>query len=145
MTTWILVANQSVAKIFERSSKNGVPELIEEFQHPAGRLHEGDLVTDKGAAVFQSAGSGQQRSTGTEVEATEHQAQIFAGELAEQLRRARVDDRYRALALICAPAFLGHLREALDDATAKLVTAEVDKNISEQPTGELPATLQNLL
>lgn len=145
MATWILVGNQSLAKLFTREKKGGLPTLVKTFDHPEGRLHSGDLVTDKGAAVFQSNGSGQQRSTSQRVPVTEQEATRFANDLAEHLRDGRHSGHYQHLSLVCAPEFLGQLREALDDATAKVIDTEVAKNIADQPTRELVETLHELL
>lgn len=144
MSTWILVANQAEAKLFGAHNQFRDIALVEAFEHPTGRLHEGDLVTDKGAAVFQSTGKGQQRGTGAEVEATEQEAKVFANGLAERLRDGRLENRFEKLVLVCAPAFLGHLREAMDDATAKLVVDEVDKNLAEQPPKDVVAALRKM-
>lgn len=145
MTTWALAANRSVAKLFLQGDKRSEFSLVEEIDHPSGRLHEGDLVTDDGAAVFQSTGKGQQRSSDPEVSATEHETQRFATSLAERLRSARIDGDFTRLVLVCAPSFLGELRTRLDPSTSELVVQEIDKNVAEQPNSELERTLATLM
>lgn len=101
-------------------------------------------MTDKGAAVFQSHGSGQQRTTTPRVSVSEQEARYFASELAEKLRLGRNEGQFQQLTLVCAPEFLGMLREAVDDATAKLINAEFTKNIADNPPHDVALTLQKL-
>lgn len=142
MSTWYLVANQSTAKFFESTAASRAIHLMNEIEHKEGRLHEGDLVTGSKGAVFQSAGQGQQRATEPEVSATEHEAEKFAGELAGDLYKARLDGRFNKLVLVAAPSFLGQLRSALDKTTASLVVKEVDKNLAGQSSRDLEKELQ---
>ena len=72
-TTWILAADRAQARLYRLHGRGKPLSLIEQFEHPEGRAHEGDLVTDSGAAVMQSGGQGQRRDTEPEVSATEHE------------------------------------------------------------------------
>lgn len=56
-TTWVLVAGNSHARIFDWQSRD-VLEEVKTFSHPRGRLQEQELVTDKPGRAFDSAGSG---------------------------------------------------------------------------------------
>ena len=50
MTTWVLVADNSRARIFSSDKPASVLQEIQDLTHPEARLHEGDLVTDRGGA-----------------------------------------------------------------------------------------------
>ena len=162
-TTWILAADRAQARLYRLHGRGKPLSLIEQFEHPEGRAHEGDLVTDSGAAVMQSGGliaavgaiavsvavtiivmqsggQGQRRDTEPEVSATEHEAQVFAGQLAQRLSRGRVERAFESLVLIAPPAFLGVLRKALDRDTRRCVKHEIDKNLlqySDQKLGQV--------
>tara|TARA_R110002110_G_scaffold415561_1_gene650785 strand:+ start:85045 stop:85491 length:447 start_codon:yes stop_codon:yes gene_type:complete len=144
-TTWILVADRSTATLFAKGKRWDQLTLIEALDNPDGRAHEGDLVTDQGGAVFQSAGQGQRRSTEPQVSATEHAANLFAGTLAEQLRKARVDNQLEELVIVAAPDFLGRIRAKLDASTANLITHEIDKHYTQKDSDELGRALQQRL
>ena len=137
---WILVADSAHARLYLRGRRWEQLEQLEQHEHPEGRAHEGDLVSDQGAAVIQRGGQGQRRSSQPEVSATEHEAQVFARELAERLRRGRVGQEMDALVLVAAPHFLGLLRNTLDDQTRKCVVHEIDKDLTQydaEKVGEL--------
>ncbi len=144
MNNWILVAGRANAKVFNRVARNEPVKLIKEFSCPQGKLHEGDLVTGSEGAVFQSAGKGQQRSTETEVSATEHEAEKFAKSLSQMLLDARLQGEFDHLELVADPTFLGHLRGVIDNQTMKVVVREVDKNVAGKPVRELQKYLEDL-
>jgi hypothetical protein len=87
---WVLVADSARARLYLRGRQWDQLEQLEEHEHPEGRAHEGDLVSDQGTAVMQRGGQGQRRSSQPEVSATEHEARVFAHALAERLRRLPV-------------------------------------------------------
>lgn len=144
---WILVADSAHARVFLRGKRWDQLEQLEEYEHPQGRAHEGDLVSDEGAAVIQRSGQGQRRDSQPEVSATEHEAQVFAHELTDRLRQARVGHKMDSLVLVAAPHFLGLLRKTLDDQTRKCVLHEIDKDLTQHDTqkvGELLGKYLNI-
>ena len=137
---WVLVADSARARLYLRGRQWDQLEQLEEHEHPEGRAHEGDLVSDQGTAVMQRGGQGQRRSSQPEVSATEHEARVFAHALAERLRKGRVEHEWDSLALVAAPHFLGLLRNTLDDQTRKCVVHEIDKDLTQydaEKVGEL--------
>tara|TARA_R110002124_G_scaffold50117_7_gene146209 strand:+ start:2592 stop:3038 length:447 start_codon:yes stop_codon:yes gene_type:complete len=142
---WILVADRAHARLYLRGKRWDQLEQLENHEHPQGRAHEGDLVTDEGAAVMQRGGQGQRRDTQPEVSATEHEAQVFAHELTDRLRQARLGQEMDSLVLVAAPNFLGLLRKALDDQTRKCVIHEIDKDLTQHDTGKVGELLHKYL
>ncbi len=138
--TWIVVANRSVARLMKYERPGQPLTELETITHPPGRLHEGDLVSDKPGRAFDSQGQGRHAET-TDVLPSEHEADKFAVEVAERLRMARVEHECDALVLIAAPAFLGTLRDHLDDATRKLVIQEIDKNLAHHDASQIQQQL----
>ena len=47
MTIWVLVADNSRARIFSAEKPASDLQEIRDLTHPEARLHEGDLVTDR--------------------------------------------------------------------------------------------------
>lgn len=54
---------------------------------------------------------------------------VFAKRLADRLDHGRTQGDFDQLMLVAPPAFLGLLRESLNDQTLKLVSQSVDKNL----------------
>lgn len=127
MTTYIVVADAARARIFTRDALKLVEQ--DSLVHAEGRLHEGDLVTDRGGDVHEST-STSSRSSGEEGAATNHQDEIFAKQVSERLYRARVENTLDKLILVAPPRFLGRLRDKLDGPTAKRVIHTLSKDLS---------------
>ena len=56
--TWILVAESSRAKLYEADGNLAPLSELEDLVHPAGRMHEGDLVSDRAGNDGGSIGQG---------------------------------------------------------------------------------------
>lgn len=139
---WVLVADSSRARLFRRGHRWDDLEPMKTEDHPRGRAHEGDLVTDDGADVIQRGAKGQRRRSEPQVSPTEHEAEIFARQLADNLRAGRVQKQYDTLALVAAPGFLGKLRAALDEDTRRCVTREIDKDLTQHDDDEIARILE---
>ena len=126
--TWILVAESSRARVYSSKSSSMPPVEIEDLVHPAGRLHEGDLVSDSPGSDGASIGQGR-HVLDAETTAGEHESLVFAKELAERLDRARSEGVFDKLVLIAPPGFLGLLRESLSRTVRESVTREINKNL----------------
>jgi protein required for attachment to host cells len=74
----------------------------------------------------------------------EHAANVFASELADDLRKRRVAHSYSELVLIAAPRFLGTLRAALDAPTSALIRGTLDKDFGRLNDRELLKRLERL-
>lgn len=141
MTTYIVVADAARARIFTRDARKLVEQ--ESLVHAASRLHEGDLVTDRGADVHEST-STTSRSSGGESTARTHEEMIFAKEVAERIYRARVDNALQKLILVAPPRFLGQLRDKLDGPTSKLVIHSLAKDLSKASLEDIQEAVSDM-
>ncbi len=141
MTTYIVVADAARARIFTRDALKLVEQ--DSLVHAASRLHEGDLVTDRGADVHEST-SVTSRASGGENTARTHEELIFAKEVAERLYRARVDNSMEKLILVAPPRFLGQLRDKLDGPTTKLVIHSLSKDLSKASLEEIQEAVSDM-
>ncbi|CAM3805501.1 host attachment protein [Vreelandella rituensis] len=141
MTTYIVVADAARARIFTRDALTVTEK--ESLVHAEGRLHEGDLVTDRGADVSESMGPGS-RSSYPEGIASKHEAKVFAKQIADRLYQARVENRMEKLILVAPPKFLGLLRDELDNSTRKLVLHTLSKDLSKAPLEEIKEAVSDL-
>lgn len=130
--TWILVAESSRAKLYAASTRKGPLTEVDAFVHPEGRLHAGDLVSDR---VGSDGGSiGQGRHVVDDKSTPKKQENInFARTIAHYLEGARSKGNFKKLILVAPPAFLGLLRENLSKEVRDLVTEQIDKNLVQQP------------
>lgn len=130
--TWFLVADSSRARLYEVEKRNAPFVEVEVFEHPEGRLHEGDLVSDRPGSDGGSLGQGR-RVLDDKVSAREQEDIRFATQLAERLEAARKAGDLDRLVLVAPPAFLGLLRDKLGKEVMARVSNQVDKNLVQQP------------
>jgi protein required for attachment to host cells len=142
-TIWIAVANRATARIFAAESPLGAIDEIETLVHPAGRVPEQSLVTDRPGRTYERAGAGPHSDPDTVQQ--DHETATFAGEVAAALAKGREADRYGTLIISAPPAFLGELRKHLDARTQSLVTLELDKDLAHLDARELRAHLPERL
>ncbi|MFG6158544.1 host attachment protein [Halomonas sp. 1390] len=141
MTTYIVVADAARARLFTRDGIT-ISEL-DSLVHTEGRLHEGDLVTDRGGDVHESTATSA-RSAGGENVATQHHEEMFAREVAERLYRARVDNSMEKLILVAPPRFLGQLRDKVDGPTAKRVIHSLAKDLTKATLADIQEAVRDL-
>ena len=139
-TTWILVAHRGGARLFENPGPGQGLKLVESFDHPQGRLKNGEINSDKPGRAFDSFGGGR-HSMSKEHEPKEQLAIQFAKQLGDVLDKGRTGNHYGNLVLVAEPRFLGELRAALSSPTAALVSATIDKDLAGISERDLPGHL----
>ena len=130
MPTWILVAANSRARIFPAEKAAGPITEISSMAFPEGRLHEGDLTTDK-AGRGQAPGAGAHGVNGGDGPKQDN-AERFASLLCEDLESARTQGRFSKLYIVASPALLGLLRKHQSPPLRQRVVGELDKNLTTQ-------------
>ncbi|MDX5411130.1 MAG: host attachment protein [Thauera sp.] len=133
--TWILVANASLAKLYANLGPNKGLTLVKELIHPESRQKNGDLVSDRAGAMG-SVGSGG-GSMQPQTLPKQHEAKIFAQELAQALYQGRTSNAFKRAILIAPPAFMGLLNSVIDGPTAQLITDRFEKDYTKTPENEL--------
>lgn len=135
--TWILAADSARARIFEAGAVDTQLHEVEDFLNPGARQADRDLRT---GADGRYHGSVQQQSGNLATspkDPVEHETEWFAKRIADYLDKARNEHRYAGLCLIAAPKFLGLLRANLPHEVQKLVSAEIDKDLSKASAAEI--------
>ncbi|HEU4669216.1 MAG TPA: host attachment protein [Dyella sp.] len=140
----VVVANRSVAHLFQAGGAGAPLHELDTLLHPASRLHDRDLVTDRPGRSFDRVGQGH-HATDPGTSPGEHEAERFAIELARRLHKDRAENRFRALVLVADPGFLGLLRAHLDEPTRQRVVLEIDKNLAHMDAAEIRAHLPDRL
>ncbi|MGD8593518.1 MAG: host attachment protein [Gammaproteobacteria bacterium] len=126
--TWVVVAESSRARIFSLEKVKGPMDEILTLDHPDSRAHEQELTSDLPGHAFDSGGQGR-HALNSSVEPKQQETIAFAKQIAEHLNAHRKAGDYDKLVIFAAPAFLGLLRERLNDQTNKLVVHESNKNL----------------
>jgi protein required for attachment to host cells len=127
--TWVLVADEGLARIFRQPDGQSDLEELETLTDAAAHAQNADLRRDAqgrraagtrmGSSVVASAGE----------EALHQEAELFARRVSTRLTEDRRAGRFDALRLVAAPRFLGLLRKALSPEVAASVTGELDKDL----------------
>ncbi|MGY2489039.1 host attachment protein [Cupriavidus sp. CP313] len=150
--TWILVADESLARIFASHASTAPMALVEEITDAAAHGDRAGLRRDaygrRGHAVQGDAGhpgahqAGPSSVTSSAGEDELHQeAQLFARRVADYLADARNQQRFDSLALIAAPRFLGLLRKALPARVTDVITKEIGKDFTHVANNDLQQRL----
>ena len=141
--TWILVANASEATIYANEGPNTGLAVVKEFDHPSSRAKNADLVTDR-AGHMQSSGNGRGcRQPHTSPK--EHEAQVFALELARELVHGRSTNQCSRVILVAPPTMMGLINGSLDHNTANLVSERLEKDYTKAPPRQVAEKLSNCI
>lgn len=138
---WIVVADAARARIFDRAARDSALQQIHVLTHPESEAHPGDLRTGGKGEIIESSGAATRQSD-PHVTTMEKQAEDFAREVAESLRKSRAAGKYDALVLVAEPRFLGRLRANLDSATTRVVEREIDKNWAQHEPRQIDRLLE---
>lgn len=140
---WVVVADASRARIFSAEKPaDGLTE-IEAFSNPEGRLHEGDLVSDRGGRI--SSGEGARHGYGAGNHAKDDLTNRFAAEVCKRLEKGRTGHAFERLYVLAAPTFLGMLRKHQPDSLRALIREEIATDLSTQPPERIRAQLPEYL
>jgi protein required for attachment to host cells len=133
--TWILVANASLAKLYENLGPNKGLKLVKELIHPESRLKNSELVTDRPGSMA-SVGNGQGACQPQTIP-KDHEAKVFAQELAQALYAGRTQNAYERAIVFAPPGFMGMLNSVLDHTTSLLITDRFEKDYTKSPEPQL--------
>lgn len=145
-TTWILIAHDAGARIFENQGPGKGLDAIEEIEHPEGRELPQSLVSDRPGRSFRKNSGDPRRAAMSRSEGPrEHVVAAFAKALADKLRQGRVQNQFERLVLVAPPRFLGLLRSSLDGPTSQLVVGSLDKDLANSKDSELVEQLGEVI
>ena len=133
---WIVVADSARARIFSVDGATAPLAPIDHLLHPESRLHDRDLRSDRPGRSFDSEGEGR-HSTGTPVSPKQQESLRFAKTVADHLEQGRLDGSYDHLNIVADPRFLGALRDAVSTEVEKLVSLELNKDLSKVADEEI--------
>jgi protein required for attachment to host cells len=142
--TWILVADGARARILQSegwgSGLTPVPGQTRHNSNPPTR----EQGTERPGRVQESANSAR-HAMAPRVDWHRYEKHLFATELAAVLNRAGQDKAFDRLVIVAPPGTLGDLRAKLDKNTRRRVTAELDKDLTNETLDELEAQLEKVM
>ena len=133
------IDNDWVVQLYANLGPNKGLELVKELIHPESRRKNGDLVSDR-AGNMPAGGSAQPQTF-----PKEHEAHVFAQELAKTLYHGRAGNAFSRAILCAPPAFMGLLNRCLDGPTVQMVSDRLEKDYTKSSEAELKTRLSDLI
>ena len=141
--TWILVANASLAKLYANLGPHKGLQLVKELIHPESRQKNSELVSDRSGAM--SAGGGGGGSMQPQTLPKQHEAKVFAQEIAQELYHGRTVNAFKRAIIVAPPAFMGMLNTVIDGPTAQLISERFEKDYTKCSEPELNERLASAI
>lgn len=142
-TNWVVVAENSRARLFAMDSPRGALSELETLAHPEGRQKTGEIDSDRPGRAFDSRGEGRHAMVRS-VDPKEQGAMEFARRIAERLAQGRTGGAFQGLILVAPPAFLGLLRKSLGEGLRKTVVREINKDLAHLSEAEIARHVHEL-
>lgn len=141
--TWILIANAGEARLFANQGPNKGLKLLKKMDHPASREKASELVSDR-PGYNPGVGNGH-GSYNPPTDPKQHEAEIFAQELAKELEQGRTSNSFERLIIAATPAFLGLINNTLSNHVKGMVSDTVQKDYTKATEKELNGYLEKVL
>ena len=144
MTTWVVAADSSRARILSCQNRQGHLEEVEALVRPESRLHGQALQSDGPGRAFDSGGQGR-HAMEPKVDVKQQEAIRFAKQVCDTLTAAHGQGRFSKLYIVAAPAFLGLLRDGLHAPVHQAIAGSVAKNMASHGLDEIRSHLPDFL
>ena len=143
--TWIVIADGDQAKIFEHDGPGRGMHAIKDLMREQEHLKAADIMSDKPGRSIQSAGPGSRSAVAYKTDPVEVRERRFVEKLADMLDEKHTEGRYQRLVIAAAPTALGDLRPALSEGVKSTILAELPKDLTNIPTGQLAEHFDGLI
>lgn len=140
--TIVLVADAAYARVFQSDAHFESLSLVESLEHPASRLLDSELTTDRPGRSHKGISGGHQVTYDAPSSHHELEEERFAVVLLEKLSQQVTAHPSTRVVLVAAPHFLGLLRKHMPDQVGARVVASLDKDLTHTPDHELGPALQ---
>ena len=140
-TIWILVANQSEARIYSTDRIPGKLTLLNTLTNKEGAARARDLTSDAPGRVHDRMGSAR-HSMEPDTGVKEEGRRRFVKQMVGRLEHACSRSDFKRLVLLAAPAVLGVIRKTLSGELAKTVVKEIPKDVIGQSMEKIQTQLE---
>jgi len=137
---WVFVGDGTKALFLRNAGDEKFPNLVTErvFEQDNPKTHE--QGTDRPGRMFRRAKS-HNRSAVEPTDWHEIEEQRFARHVAEAMEVLVREENIRALVVVAPPRTLAELRDAFNHEVKGRIIAEVDKNLTNHPVGDIEKLL----
>lgn len=142
--TWILIADGNQARMLSNDGPGKGLRPVEGFDLAIPALQAREIVSDRPGRALSPGGSGRSAME-PRTDPVEHREAEFCRSLAERLDKAQREGAFDRLVIVAAPIALGNIRKALAPAVKASVIAELDKDLTNIPTGQLAKHLDGII
>ena len=132
---WVIVADQSKARIFTIDDPRGALLEVSELKHPEALEREQKLTSDRPGRSFDSMGQGR-HAMGSKVEPGKQETIRFAKQVADYVQAAHNKGRCDRVLLVAGPPILSVLSENLKGLSG-VEMSELDKNLGQYDAAEI--------
>lgn len=143
IVTWVLVADGAQAQVFEHGGPGKGLTPIKDLHFEQEPLRARDINSDRPGRHF--GGGVGSRSGMEDSDPVAVREERFVKGLAEKLETMRQQGRFDRLIIAAAPSALGDLRPALSDQVKQTIMAELPKDLTNVPKGQLERHFEQLL
>lgn len=134
---WVIVADESSATLYSRTSRRGDLEKVQTLRNEDGRKRAGEILADRGGRSFDSFGKGRHTLAREKSGPKTHIAEQFAKQIAEYVGDIVRAGGCRGYSLVAPPKFLGILRDAVYRNCKLEPITTIDKELVGRPVREL--------
>jgi protein required for attachment to host cells len=128
--TYIVACSTAAARFWRSDSRFGDWTLVDEMENVLATQRERDYEADRPGRSFDIVGQGRHAMSSPET-SQDHQAALFARQVASCLNNAVASGEVLHLVLLAAPGFLCHLRAALSDNALKAIALAEPRNLTD--------------
>lgn len=134
--TCIVACSSARARFWRSTSRYGEWKALAELQNESAALPESGFASDRPGRAFDIVGKGRHAMSQAE-SAQDHQALVFARQVADYLNDAIANGKVKKLVILAAPGFLGYLRAELSNTALKSVALAEPRNVSDLDEQEI--------
>jgi protein required for attachment to host cells len=142
--TWILIANASTARSFEKGA-DGKLTLLESFSHPDSRKPGSTLGSDRPGHIEGEGHGLGSASYQPRVDPKSWEHEKFAQELAAYLNAAVAAHKCDRVFVIASNPFLGQIKAHLDAQATKRLASGIAADLTSYEGRELKARVEEAL
>lgn len=136
-TTWILVADEAVARILEKPRKGIELKPVEELTDPDAHARERELHSGPHGRRAGAGGANPQATVSASDSERHQHAKLFAARVAQRLLELRREKRYDEIHIIAAPRLLGYLRNEFHSEVSDVIVDSLDKDLIHESNADL--------
>ena len=142
--TWVLIADAGRAHVYEALGPGKGIKALDDLwlENDVPRSRDAAAGATKPGRGHPAAGSSRHAFEATSDPHRQFKRQ-FADEVAEMIGQKLAEGAFGKLVVVATPVMLGDLRAALPEQVRRVVSAEIDKDLTKIPIAELPRHLKD--